>query len=69
VVSTLWELSVTAVVKSFESICIKIPYPREGNNANKLTAMSFPDVFLPPAATDTLSDAALNQRGIGDLFM
>jgi hypothetical protein len=63
-VSTLWELSVTAVVNSFESICIK---SREENST--LTVMSFPDVFLPPAVADTLLDVVLNRKVTGDPFM
>ena len=66
-VSSLSELSVTAVVNYFESICIKTPFSKELNGI--LTALSFPDVFLPPAVADTLLDAVLRQRVIHGLFM
>ena len=62
--STLSDLSIAAVVKSFDSICCMTSYTKgsEGVPSALVTDgqhLTFPDVFLPPAVADVLLESTL----------
>lgn len=66
-VSSLSELSVNAVVNSFDALCFKTPYSSDGDDLlssldGDFCVLTLPaEVFLPPAVADTLLEAVLKQ--------
>ena len=58
-VSTLSDLSVAAVVKSFDLICGKTSYTKGGDDIDVPFVLTFPDVFLPPVIADVLLQSIL----------